>query len=169
MEDDSGCGDGHNFFEYATDAERDHRCSPKQRKFRRRHQKGQQSREEEYSDSQKSTLFGGKHAKTLAERVKSFDRDCDDSKSKKHDGSQEEDAAERITRCRIPQEKDLCQGPAETRKKGGADNQYKAKSIERRLSCDHHYDANSHGSDDENKLDGRGLEAEDEGKKQNKS
>ena len=66
MEDDAGCGDGDNFFEYAADAESDDRCSFQQRKLGRCHQEGQHTGEEEDADPQENPLLRDEITKALA-------------------------------------------------------------------------------------------------------
>lgn len=54
--------------------------------------------------------------------------------------------------------------PSEAGEEGSGDDEDEAESAEVYLASDHHDDADSHGSDDENELYGWRFEAEEEGK-----
>ena len=58
------------------------------------------------------------------------------------------------------------QCPAEAREEGGGNDENEAKDVEGCFACDHHYDADCHGSDDEDELYGWCFEAEDKSEKE---
>ena len=152
---DEGSGrNGDNFLEDAADAEGDDGGALQEGEFGGGHEEGEQAGEEEDGGGGEGALCLGEGGEACCERAEPFDGDGDEQEGEEHDRGEVEDAAEGVRGRRVAEQEDLRQAPAEAGEEGGGDDEDEAESVEGRFAGHHHDDADGHGSDDEDELDG---------------
>ncbi len=166
VKDEGGDRNGDDFLEDAADAEGDDGGALQEGELGGGHEEGEEAGEEEDGDAGDGALGLGQCGEAGGEGSGPFDGEGDEEEGEKHQRGEVEDAAEGVRGRRVAEQEDLRQAPAETGKEGGGDNEDEAKGVEGRFAGHHHDDADGHGGDDEDELDGWRFEAEEEGEEQ---